>query len=747
VGGNTQGGRHLRDVRILVGYNCSREGVDKAYERLWELLRLHGHDVRGFCLTINPPGPRMSFNALDHAWRSGDPLLLKHLDKLERALCDRDVLINWHGANLPPEFVQQLPVHTVFVCNDDPESSYDLSRPAAWAYDQAFVGNVAAVDSYRDWGCTRVQFLPMGFTPWSVFPGLSESTLKLDRRDIDVVFFGERVSPWRQDRLDRLRRAFPKGVFRGRGWPEGFVSREEMLATYQRSKIGINIHNSTGPINFRLYQLPANGVMQICDNKANLAAVFEPGKEIVGFDTIGECIDLVRYYLEHDEERAEIALAGFRRAHRDYNICAVWKRLEIAIEREFETNVRRLGGCIDIAQRQLAATRPTRVSAGIKRALLVLPRTAKKLLKSVFQADNQEDFGSAPAPREEDYADVLRKYYVPPIERVGTPSLKIGILTDFQGEHENYRRACEELDVPYQMIDFTSDRWLLEVKRAACDGYVVHPNHWLSVWKEMFDERLRLMSRELGLRVCPRPEDVWIYEGKRRLAYWLQAHDIPHPETHIFYDRDEARDYLLRASYPIVYKTHVGSAASGVVILRDYGAALSLLDRAFGEGIIRSPGDRRDRSWGYVLFQEYLPNVREFRIIKIGRSWFGHEKLKQPGTEFYSGSGEVGWGVPPMELFDFCYHIGETAGFFTMCFDVFLTIEGRILVNELHVVFGSYNPSQMYIDGKPGRYLRRDDGWVFQEGLFNRNGSANLRLIEFLDLLESNKVRKDGLKK
>ncbi len=63
----------------------------------------------------------------------------------------------------------------------------------------------------------------------------------------------------------------------------------------QRTRVGINIHNSTGPINFRTFYLPANGVLQICDNKSHLGRIFELGREVVGYQEIAEAIELCRY--------------------------------------------------------------------------------------------------------------------------------------------------------------------------------------------------------------------------------------------------------------------------------------------------------------------------------------------------------------------------------------------------------------------------------------------------------------------
>ena len=81
------------------------------------------------------------------------------------------------------------------------------------------------------------------------------------------------------------------------------------------------------PINTRLFYLPANGVLQICDNKSHLGKVFEIGKEVVGFENINEAIELCKYYLHHEDERRIIAAEGWKRAMREYNEVEVFKRL------------------------------------------------------------------------------------------------------------------------------------------------------------------------------------------------------------------------------------------------------------------------------------------------------------------------------------------------------------------------------------------------------------------------------------
>jgi spore maturation protein CgeB len=46
--------------------------------------------------------------------------------------------------------------------------------------------------------------------------------------------------------------------------------------------------------------------------------MFELGKEAVAYQSPQECVDLIRYYLEHEHEREAIAQAGQKRTLQDH---------------------------------------------------------------------------------------------------------------------------------------------------------------------------------------------------------------------------------------------------------------------------------------------------------------------------------------------------------------------------------------------------------------------------------------------
>ncbi len=324
----------MPSMKILLGYSAYPYpySVQAAVEAWLARLRQAGIDVDGFCLTLDPPAGRLSWPQLEWLWRTGNKKLYRLYEDLALRLESYDVFVNYNGINLHPDFVRQLPTFNVYGCFDDPESSDDLSKPVAWAYDLAMVGNIAALELYRQWGVKEARFWPLGFRIDQYDPGLTRQRILEEDRDVDVTLICERVNAWRRERVDRFQAAFPQGAYYGLGWPNGFLPQEASVPLYQRTRIGVNIHNSTGPINYRTYTLPANGVLEICDNKTHLGQIFELNKEAVGYDTIEEAIDLCRYYLDHEVERREIAANGWERARCEYNEVAVFHRMLAAVE-------------------------------------------------------------------------------------------------------------------------------------------------------------------------------------------------------------------------------------------------------------------------------------------------------------------------------------------------------------------------------------------------------------------------------
>jgi len=312
----------------------------------------------------------------------------------------------------------------------------------------------------------------------------------------------------------------------------------------------------------------------------------------------------------------------------------------------------------------------------------------------------------------------------------------LGIIKEFWHCHWPYIGACRDLGIAYKVIDISGPDWIDIVGKSGCDAFLVWPSVYMTIWKQMYDERLRIMSEELNKRIYPSYKGLWIYESKRRMHYWLRANKIPHPKTWVFYDLEQALDFANNVELPIVFKSDLGSGASGVKIFRHRRRLIRFVKRCFRKGFIRTRGYPLDRQWGSMLFQEYLPGVKEWRMIRIDNSYFGHQK-GQIG-DFHSGTDIVIFAEPPEELLNFVRKVTDASEFDSMNLDIFETSDGRYLVNELQTVFGS-DPSQMEIGGKPGRYTYDQDRkrWIFEEGIFWQNNCCNLRVEHLVKSLDN----------
>lgn len=96
----------------------------------------------------------------------------------------------------------------------------------------------------------------------------------------------------------------------------------DMFRVLGASKITINSHigiAETHANNMRLFEATGMGSLLITDRKSDIADLFEPGREVICYDSAEECAALIEHYRNHDAERREIAAAGQQRTLRDHN--------------------------------------------------------------------------------------------------------------------------------------------------------------------------------------------------------------------------------------------------------------------------------------------------------------------------------------------------------------------------------------------------------------------------------------------
>lgn len=346
--------------------------------------------------------------------------------------------------------------------------------------------------------------------------------------------------------------------------------------------------------------------------------------------------------------------------------------------------------------------------------------------------------------------------------------MKVAILRDSNPDSSlKWELACQKKGLQYHVVDMLRNDWLDEIRSFGPDFCVTRPPGDIQQNKDIFDDKLLFLEKNEGLLCFPGFHEISIYENKATLSYFLKTANIPHPETSVFYDNTEALYFIQETNYPLVAKTLIGAAGSGVKIIQDKKQATAYVNQAFKKGIRRTYGPNKNagntKSWlkkalnspafflkklrqyhqryqqlqkDVVLFQQFIPHDFEWRCVKIGESYFAYKKLKVDGKS--SGSKMFEYGAPPMEILDFTKELCERFTFNFMAVDLFYNEQG-IFVNELQTIFGHKNPYICKVDDKLGRYIFTGNNWLFEEGEFNTNESYDLRLETAIQLFKSHK--------
>lgn len=110
------------------------------------------------------------------------------------------------------------------------------------------------------------------------------------------------------------RRLALTGALAGAGLPLNFRegTQREAMEFYGASLIGLNV-TANADLNLRALEITAAGSLMLMDRLApesGIAALWQDGREYVGYDNAGELVERARHYLAHPEEARRIGEAG-----------------------------------------------------------------------------------------------------------------------------------------------------------------------------------------------------------------------------------------------------------------------------------------------------------------------------------------------------------------------------------------------------------------------------------------------------
>jgi spore maturation protein CgeB len=124
------------------------------------------------------------------------------------------------------------------------------------------------------------------------------------------------------------------------------LAPSDYVKIFNSSKINLNLHSSNEKdgvdpfgdfVNPRTFELASAGAFQLVDNRSLLPELFDVGKELITFENANDLKEKISYYLNHDQERQEIAKRSRARVLREHTYQhRVRDMLSIIYSRSFE---------------------------------------------------------------------------------------------------------------------------------------------------------------------------------------------------------------------------------------------------------------------------------------------------------------------------------------------------------------------------------------------------------------------------
>lgn len=259
----------------------------------------------------NDGAPLYYFNVMKNQLKLDVKHLAPHGDIKEFGDFDYSWWIDWGEDGLPWK-EWEIPKNcgkTIYV-GSDTHLGKEYRFKKAEKFDYVFFNQKDAVEEYNKTHENKAVWLPHAAEP-QAYPKIEI----IKKYDVGFVGHSQDVKNYngftRTDALDRLFKEFPNFYHGSRhpGFPEKNLF-EDAAKKFSMSKIVFNI-SIKDDINMRIFEALSTGSFLLTNWIPTLEYLFDDGKHLITYNTLDEMVELVRYYLEHEDEREKIAKAGY----------------------------------------------------------------------------------------------------------------------------------------------------------------------------------------------------------------------------------------------------------------------------------------------------------------------------------------------------------------------------------------------------------------------------------------------------
>src|SRR5690606_958835 len=115
------------------------------------------------------------------------------------------------------------------------------------------------------------------------------------------------------------------------------------------------------------------------------------------------------------------------------------------------------------------------------------------------------------------------------------------------------------------------------------DALMWHHHH--SIYEDVLTAKRILFALEsAGIPVFPDFKTGWHFDDKVAQKYLLEALGAPLVPSYVFYSQSDAIDWVLKTTFPKVFKLKGGAGATNVKLVRSRRRAIRLIKKSFRDG-------------------------------------------------------------------------------------------------------------------------------------------------------------------
>ena len=303
---------------------------------------------------------------------------------------------------------------------------------------------------------------------------------------------------------------------------------------------------------------------------------------------------------------------------------------------------------------------------------------------------------------------------------------RLALVKDVTDFWKVYEPMFKEYSIDVVTLDIFNYEDQQRILNEEWDGFIWRPKHDPHI-RNLAKRFIYFFDQELKIKTFPSWNSYWHYDDKIAQYQLFTRFNIPTPKTNIFFNKEEAIEFVSNIGFPLVYKASTGAGSSNVGLLKNKSQAKRYIKKAFGKGI--ETFFKEDLQRGYVYFQEYLKNNDgDYRIVCYGNERIsGFFRYNRDNAKFASGSGKFNFNPLPEDLLEFTYKVHQQLGSKpVMSYDILKDNSNNWVITEISVVFGDINIWDVY---------RKAPTYKIENNYFKRLDENNKDHEYFIDLL------------